>query len=59
MGRGHQIGIGIAFKKTKPNEGVPMNFMLKELASVNLFVIWLVILGGFAFLRVVKRRLED
>jgi hypothetical protein len=33
--------------------------MMKELASVNLFVIFLVIMGGFAFLRIVKRRLED
>lgn len=32
--------------------------MMKMLASVNLFVIFMVIIGGFAFLRIVKRRLE-
>lgn len=36
-----------------------MNFMVKELASVNLFVIWLLIIGGLAFLKVVKRHLEE
>ena len=41
-----------------PTKRLPMS-MMKELASVNLFVIFLVIMGGFAFLRIVKRRLED
>ena len=36
-----------------------MSIMVKELASLNLLVIWLVIIGGFVFLRIVKRRLED
>ena len=33
--------------------------LVNELAFSNLFIIWLIILGGFAFLRVVKKRLED
>jgi hypothetical protein len=33
--------------------------MIKEFAFSNLFIIWLIIIGGFAFLRVVKKRLED
>ncbi len=33
--------------------------LVNEFALSNLFIIWLIILGGFAFLRVVKKRLED
>lgn len=33
--------------------------LVNEFAFSNLFIIWLVILSGFAFLRVVKKRLED
>jgi hypothetical protein len=33
--------------------------MIREFAFSNLFIIWLIIIGGFAFLRVVKKRLED
>jgi hypothetical protein len=36
-----------------------MSLMIKELASVNLLLIWLIILGGFAVDKIVKRRLED
>jgi len=36
-----------------------MNAMIKELATVNLFVIWIVILGGFAVVQFVKRKLEE
>jgi hypothetical protein len=36
-----------------------MNLMVKEFAFSNLFIIWLIIIGGFAFLRIVKKRLED
>jgi len=36
-----------------------MNLLIKELASVNFFIIWLVIIGGFAFLKIVKSRLKD
>ena len=36
-----------------------MNMMIKELASVNLFLIWLIILGGFVVLKIVKKRFED
>jgi len=35
-----------------------MNYMVKELASVNLFIIWVIIIGGLAFLKVVKRHFE-
>ncbi len=36
-----------------------MNLMIREFAFSNLFIIWLIIIGGFAFLRIVKRQLED
>ena len=36
-----------------------MNLMIRELASINFFIIWLVIVGAFAFLKIVKNRLED
>lgn len=35
-----------------------MNFFIKELATVNLFLILLIIFGGFVFLKIVKRKLE-
>ena len=35
-----------------------MNIWMRELATVNFFVIWLIIIGAFAVLRVVKNRLE-
>jgi hypothetical protein len=36
-----------------------MNLMIKELAFYNLFIIWLIIFGGFGFLKILKRKLED
>jgi hypothetical protein len=36
-----------------------MSLMMKEFAFSNLFIIWLMIFVGFAFLKVVKKRLED
>ena len=36
-----------------------MSLMVKELAFSNLFIIWLIIFGGFAFLKIVTKRLED
>jgi hypothetical protein len=36
-----------------------MNLIVKEFASANLFVIWIIILSGFVFLRIVKKRFED
>ena len=33
--------------------------LVNEFALSNLFIIWLIILGGFAFLRIVRKRLED
>lgn len=36
-----------------------MNPLIKEFASVNLIVIWLIVFGGFAFLSFVKRQWED
>jgi len=36
-----------------------MNLMIKEFAFYNLFIIWLIIFGGFAFLKVLKRKLEN
>jgi len=36
-----------------------MNLMTRELATINLFIIWIIIFGGIVFLKVVKNRLED
>jgi hypothetical protein len=36
-----------------------MSVMIKELALYNLFIIWIIIFGGFAFLKILKRQLED
>jgi hypothetical protein len=36
-----------------------MNLMIEELASINFFIIWLIILGAFAFLKIVKNHLKD
>jgi hypothetical protein len=35
-----------------------MNLMTKELATINFFIIWVIIFGGLLFLRIVKNRLE-
>jgi hypothetical protein len=35
-----------------------MNPIIKELASINLFIILMVVFGAFTFLRVVKNMLE-
>jgi hypothetical protein len=36
-----------------------MNLLIKELASINFIIIWLIIIGASAFLRIVKNHLED
>jgi hypothetical protein len=36
-----------------------MAAIINEFALSNLFIIWLIIFGGFAFLRIVKKQLED
>ncbi len=36
-----------------------MDILMKELATFNLFIIWLVIFGGFAFLKIIKRNLFE
>jgi hypothetical protein len=36
-----------------------MNMMIREFAAVNLFIIWVIIFGGFAFLKILKRKLEE
>jgi hypothetical protein len=36
-----------------------MSLMIKEFAFSNLFIIWLIIFGGFTFLRIVKKKLEE
>ena len=35
-----------------------MNLWISELATINFFVIWLIIVGAFAVLKIVKNRLE-
>jgi hypothetical protein len=35
-----------------------MNFFINELATVNLFIIFVIIFAGFVFLKIMKRRLE-
>jgi len=36
-----------------------MNLWVRELATINLFVIWLIIVGAFAVLKIVKTRLGE
>jgi hypothetical protein len=36
-----------------------MNFWVRELATINFFVIWLIIVGAFAVLKIVKSRLGE
>jgi hypothetical protein len=36
-----------------------MNPAINEFATMNLVVIWLIVLVGFAFLRVIKKSMED
>jgi len=36
-----------------------MNFWVRELATINFFVIWLIIVGAFAVLKIVKTRLGE
>lgn len=36
-----------------------MDILIKELATLNLFIIWLIIFGGFAFLKIIKRNFLD
>ena len=36
-----------------------MNIALREVASFNFLVIFFVVVGGFVFLKIVKKRLED
>ncbi len=36
-----------------------MNPAIREFATANMAIIWLIVLVGFVFLKVIKRRLED
>lgn len=36
-----------------------MSLMIREFVFYNLFIIWLIIFGGFAFLKILKRKLEN
>ena len=36
-----------------------MNPVIREFATMNLIVIWLVVFVGFVFLKAVKKRMED
>ncbi len=36
-----------------------MSPVVKELATMNLIIIWLIVLVGFVFLKVVKKRMEE
>jgi hypothetical protein len=38
--------------------GDAMNIMIREFAQVNFFVIWFVVVTGFAFIKLVKNRLQ-
>jgi len=49
-----------AFQQHRNERGtLTMNLMTRELATINLFIIWIVIFGGILFLKVIKNRLED
>ena len=47
------------FRSNSKKKERTMNFMMKELASINLFIIFVIVFGGVLFLKVVKNRLED
>jgi hypothetical protein len=50
----------ITLSNNTEKRGAPeMNLMTRELATANLFIIWIIIFGGILFLKVVKNRLED
>lgn len=53
------LGTILAYIKAELAKELSVNVLIKELASANLFIIWLVIFGGFVFLKILKRRLED
>jgi hypothetical protein len=36
-----------------------MSPVVKEFATLNVIVIWLIVLVGFVFLKVVKKRMEE
>ncbi len=36
-----------------------MTIMIKDLASVNLFLIFMLIIVGFGIIKIVKKRFED
>jgi hypothetical protein len=36
-----------------------MSPVVKELATMNLIIIWLIVLVGFVILKVVKKRMEE
>lgn len=36
-----------------------MDILIKNFAIINLFLIFLIIFGGFAFLKIIKRNLLD
>lgn len=36
-----------------------MDILLKELATLNLFIIWLIVFGGVAFLKIIKKNLLE
>ena len=52
------IGIRLAsINKHEKKRGVSL--ILKEFAFSNLFIICLIILGGFVFIQIAKRQLKD
>ena len=54
------IGIGFASYLTVLSRREPsMSPFVKEFAAMNLLVIWLLVLVGFVFLKLVKKRMED
>jgi hypothetical protein len=42
-----------------PEKEARMSTAIKDFAAINLLVIWFIVLGGFAILRIIKRKLED
>lgn len=36
-----------------------MNTMIKDLASINLYLIFMLIIVGFGIIKIVKKRFED
>ena len=54
-----ELGIGLALPSDNPTKKGRMNPVVNEFAAMNLVVIWLIVLAGFAFLKAMKKSMGD